>query len=315
MKRRCWACAASSAISRTILNGRSFLNLDGFAPAEDWEELLPVCDERPGGPMTYSYTQISQYLRCPRSYRYRYLDGWREKDTRASLLFGRALRRPCGLLSRRTALPRCSRNGEHTGSAARIFARRHWERMFRQGVQLLERLAQDDRIRIRQPHAQHAGQAGSFASERKRFVAYVDAMGRSTASRCLLEWKTTTARYPEEPEGLLALDPQLICYSWISGISDVAVVAFVRKRIPEIQYLKTTITDQQRQSSAELVEATVSQIEAGQFLPHSGIRFPQNGCVSCAQLGLCLGNQQLVEAKLIRRPGASDLDWLDQLDD
>jgi CRISPR/Cas system-associated exonuclease Cas4 (RecB family) len=32
--------------------------------------------------MVYSYTQISQYLRCPRSYRYRYLDGWREKETR-----------------------------------------------------------------------------------------------------------------------------------------------------------------------------------------------------------------------------------------
>ena len=30
--------------------------------------------------MTFSHTQISQYLRCPRSYRYRYLDGWREKE-------------------------------------------------------------------------------------------------------------------------------------------------------------------------------------------------------------------------------------------
>jgi len=39
--------------------------------------------------MTYSYTQIAQYLRCPRSYRYRYLDGWKEKDSRATLLFGR----------------------------------------------------------------------------------------------------------------------------------------------------------------------------------------------------------------------------------
>jgi len=59
----------------------------------------------------------------------------------------------------------------------------------------------------------------------------------------------------------------------------------------------------------------LGQIEAGQFLPHSGIRFPQNGCVSCPYLGLCLGSQQLVEAKLIRRPGASDLDWLDQFDE
>jgi CRISPR/Cas system-associated exonuclease Cas4 (RecB family) len=40
--------------------------------------------------MMCSYTQISQYLTCPRRYRYRYLDGWREKDTRAAMLFGRA---------------------------------------------------------------------------------------------------------------------------------------------------------------------------------------------------------------------------------
>ena len=39
--------------------------------------------------MIYSHTQIAQYLRCPRSYRHRYLDGWREKDTRASMIFGR----------------------------------------------------------------------------------------------------------------------------------------------------------------------------------------------------------------------------------
>jgi PD-(D/E)XK nuclease superfamily len=40
--------------------------------------------------MTYSYTQISQYLSCPRRYKHRYLDGWKEKDTRAAMLFGRA---------------------------------------------------------------------------------------------------------------------------------------------------------------------------------------------------------------------------------
>src|ERR1700719_4725962 len=40
--------------------------------------------------MIFSHTQIAEYLRCPRSYRHRYLDGWREKETKASLLFGRA---------------------------------------------------------------------------------------------------------------------------------------------------------------------------------------------------------------------------------
>ena len=46
--------------------------------------------------MTYSYTQISQYLSCPRRYKHRYLDGWKEKDTRAAMLFGRAFEQAVG---------------------------------------------------------------------------------------------------------------------------------------------------------------------------------------------------------------------------
>ena len=147
------------------------------------------------------------------------------------------------------------------------------------------------------------------------FVAYIDALGELDGTQCLIDWKTTASRYPEEPEGLLSLDPQMICYSWISGIRDVALVIFVRKHLPEIQYLKTSITDEQRREYGRLVGTTVSQIESGQFLPHSGIRFPQNGCVSCSHLGLCLGSQELITTNLIRKPGASDLDWLDELVD
>ena len=88
---------------------------------------------------------------------------------------------------------------------------------------------------------------------------------------------------PEQPEGLLALDPQLVCYSWITGISEVAQVVFVRKRLVEIQYFRTTITDEQRQEFGQLVAGTVQQIESAQFLPHSGIRFPQ----TLQQLPLC----------------------------
>jgi hypothetical protein len=62
------------------------------------------------------------------------------------------------------------------------------------------------------------------------------------------------------------------------------------------------------------VDATVQQIESGQFLPRPGIRFPQNTCVSCPHLGLCLDKPELVAANLIRKPGASDLDWLDGID-
>ena len=99
----------------------------------------------------------------------------------------------------------------------------------------------------------------------------------------------------------------------MTGISEVAQVVFVRKRLVEIQYLHTSITDEQRREFGQLVEATIRQIQSAQFLPHSGIRFPQNPCSSCPYIGLCLGRQELVEAALIRRPGAESLDWLDEL--
>jgi hypothetical protein len=242
--------------------------------------------------MTYSYTQIAQYLRCPRSYRHRYLDGWREKDTRPALLFGRCFEQALAALFAREDSAVVLFNEWHKYQDAQLEYSRgdSWERIFRQGVQLLERLAQDDRIQVCDPQQKMQVKLLRSLPNGSQFVAYIDAMGDLDSKPRLLEWKTTTARYPEEPEGLLALDPQLICYSWMSGISDVAVIAFVRKRFSEIQYLKATITDKQREEYAQVVESTVSQIEAGQFPPHSGIHFPQNGCVGCAQLGLCLGD-------------------------
>ena len=108
------------------------------------------------------------------------------------------------------------------------------------------------------------------------------------------------------------LDPQLVCYSWITGIPDVAQVVFVRKRLVEIQYFRTTISAEQCTEFGRLVEDTVRRIESAQFLPHSGVRFPQNPCTTCPYVGLSLGRQDLVDANLVRRPG-EDLGWLDEL--
>src|SRR5256885_12051514 len=170
-----------------------------------------------------------------------------------------------------------------------------WDRMLQQGVQLLERFCQDDRIRIRAPRQNLQIRFARPLANKNDFVAYVDAIGKLDGTCRLLEWKTTSSRYADEPDGLLALDPQLVCYSWITGISEVAQVVFVRKRLIEIQYFTTTISDEQRQEFGALVQNTIVQIESAQFLPHSGVRFPQNPCVSCSHLGLCLGKQQLVE--------------------
>jgi PD-(D/E)XK nuclease superfamily len=267
--------------------------------------------------MIYSHTQISQYVRCPRSYRYRYLDGWREKENRAGMVFGRAFEKalsayfndedPSAALFKEWGVCRDTLFEYKSGES--------WDRFIHQGIHLLQKFAQDDRVHIARPQESMQVKLTKTLPAGNEFVAYIDALGELDGTRYIIDWKTTSSRYPEEPEGLLALDPQLICYSWITGIPEVALVVFVRKTRPEIQYLRATISEEQRKEYDRLVETTVAQIEAAQFNSHSGIRFPQNGCVSCPHLGLCLSNQPLIDANLIRRPGAAELDWLNDLDD
>jgi hypothetical protein len=238
--------------------------------------------------VTYSYTQISQYLACPRRYKHRYLDGWKEKDTRAAMLFGRAFENALAAYFRREdAAAALFREWSAYQRASLTYSNGiTWDRMLQQGVQLLDRFSQEDRIRIRQPRRNLQIKFTKAVSPTNDFVAYVDAIGMLDGSKCLLEWKTTSSRYPEQPEGLLSLDPQLICYSWITGITEVAEVVFVRKRMVEVQYFRTTITKEQQDEFGRLVEDTVARIESAQFLPHSGVRFPQNPCTSCSYIGM-----------------------------
>ena len=151
--------------------------------------------------MTYSYTQISQYLSCPRRYRYRYLDGWKEKDTRAAMLFGRAFEQALSAYFRRedSAAALFKEWAVFQNSALEYANGTNWDRMPQQGIQLLERFAQDDRVRVRQPRKNLQIKATRPLPKGSEFVAYVDAIGCLDGTRCLLEWKTTSTRYPEEP--------------------------------------------------------------------------------------------------------------------
>ena len=260
--------------------------------------------------MTYRYTQISQYLTCPRRYRHRYLDRWKEKDTRAAILFGRTFERALGaLFVTKTREPSSSPSGLpvraktcNAPTATPGIACSAKESCFNP---VLPRQS----CPVHQPGRNLQIKFTRQIAGNSDFVAYFDAIGTLDGKRYMLEWKTSSSRYPEEPEGLLSLDPQLVCYSWITGIAEVAQVVFVRKSLVEVQYLRTTITEQQRQEFGCLVEGTIRRIESADFPAHSGIRFPQNPCSTCPYVGLCLGKQEMIDAALIRRPGAERLDW------
>jgi hypothetical protein len=85
--------------------------------------------------------------------------------------------------------------------------------MLRQGIMLLTRFCQDDRIQVRQPRRNLQIKFTRPLDGKNDFVPYVDAIRKLDGTHCLLEWKTSSCRYPEKPEGLLSLDPQLVCYS------------------------------------------------------------------------------------------------------
>ena len=267
--------------------------------------------------MIFSHTQISNYLRCPRSYRFRYLDGWQERETRAGMVFGRCFEQALGALFRsEDPTVRLFEEWKDYRDAPFVYKKGDsWDRLLHQGVHLIQRFVQQDRIRIQDPRKHLQMKLVRALDGGNEFVCYLDAVGTLDGTPCIIDWKTTTSRYPEAPVGMLSLDPQLISYSWASGISEVALVVFVRKHAPEVQYLKASISDEQRQEYRGLVEQTVRQIEDGNFGPHSGIRYPQNGCLGCAHLGLCLNDAKLMETQLIRKAGASDFDWLDELVD
>src|SRR5215472_6726139 len=176
--------------------------------------LFTVPEEQrwPDAAMTYSYTQISQYLTCPRRYRHRYLEGWKEKDTRAAMLFGRAFEQGLSAYFRRedSAAVFFREWSLHQNSPLEYSNGTSWDRMLQQGIQLLERFAQDDRVRVRQPRKNLQIRFTRPISKDNEFIAFIDAIGLLDGSRCLLEWKTASSRYPEEPDGLLMFDPQLL---------------------------------------------------------------------------------------------------------
>src|ERR1700687_4209932 len=153
--------------------------------------------------MTYSFTQISQYLRCPRKYRYRYLDGWREKEDRASMIFGRCFESALAAYFREedSTAAFFKEWQEHQDATLQYAKNDSWDRLYHQGVHLLERFAQDDRVRIEHPKPDLQMEFTRSLAGGWLFVSYAAPLGEVAGTGCISAWKSTTSRYPDQPEG------------------------------------------------------------------------------------------------------------------
>ena len=75
-----------------------------------------------------------------------------------------------------------------------------WERILERGIMLLIRFCQGNRIQIHQP-GRTLQIKFTRPLGRNEIVAYVDGIGKVDDLRSLLEWKTSSSCYLEEPRG------------------------------------------------------------------------------------------------------------------
>ena len=153
--------------------------------------------------MVFSYSQITHYLRCPRSYRYRYLDGWQEKEARATMIFGRCFEKAlaaslqgqdCGAtLFEEWSTYRDAGLGFRSGE--------NWDRLYHQGIRLLELFARDNRIRIPNPAQNLQLKIEKGLTGSNQFVGYIDAIGELDGALCVIDWKRAGA---PDPDAVLA---------------------------------------------------------------------------------------------------------------
>jgi len=171
-----------------------------------------------------------------------------------------------------------------------------------QGVHLLEKFVRDDRVRVPNPKENLQLKLIQSLRKAKSLISYIDAIGELDGKRCLIDWKTTTsplfrrtrrAPLPRSSAYLLFLD------QWHPGCGfrRVRPEAGPRDSIPKGHDFRRTA-----QEFGRLVQNDHPAVGIRALLLSQRDPFPQNGCVSCAHLGLCLGNEQLIEANLIRRP-------------
>jgi len=88
-----------------------------------------------------------------RQYRYRYLDAWCEKEDKAAMIFGRCFESALSAyFAGEDSTARFYQEWRKYQDASLAYPKNDsWDRPYHQGIHLLERFTQDDRVRVARP--------------------------------------------------------------------------------------------------------------------------------------------------------------------
>jgi len=254
------------------------------------------------------------YLSCPRRYRHRYLDGWQEKDTRAAMLFGRPSNRPSPLCFRREdpAAVLFGQWGLCKDMGLTYSGNDTWDRMLQQGIQLLDRFAQDGPRSYSAPSFHPADSVQSdtrFWQQFRRLrrchwrTGWHTVPSRMEDYFCTISGRTRRHFRTGSPTRLLFVDDgnRRSCPSCFRP------QAAGRSSIPPRHDYRGTAPGVRNPGQGHSPTDRVGALSSAQRHP-----LPQNPCTTCPFLGLCLDKRDLVEAALVRKPGV-DLGLFDEL--
>lgn len=127
-------------------------------------------------------------------------------------------------------------------------------------------------------------------------------------------------QYKEESKGLKGNAAKEKIAEFADRFSYLVVAEdFTKQRI---QFLAVLISDQEREETGRVAgeqAIAICNASSEDFFPQRpGVRFPNNHCTWCSYLGLCLGDDKMVEEKLVQignvnQPAAEEMDWFEEL--
>lgn len=211
-----------------------------------------------GKPWTkHSYSAGNTFDQCPYKYFLQKIQGWREKDDKARFQFGKALEEAVQFYHDHNGVAMLAdfeRRWNEYKDKPLSFTKteKDWDNLLHVGVEMLQL------YQIRQPTLpiplgansvfqreyskevfpgdpnyggiEHAGKLDivCYVNPKHPLLPAGDGKYEGRLRPLIVDIKTMAQDFPEN-QGIAAYDVQLRCYSWLSGIRDVALLCFVKK--------------------------------------------------------------------------------------
>jgi hypothetical protein len=187
----------------------------------------------------FSYSAGLLFQGCAKKFQLEKCLGWREKDRKSSLEFGKATEKAVEVYHTAgcksgLAVQQFQENWEPIkADKTLVYTDRDgdWDSLNKAGTELMklyEALIETGRLKFNNPKFQVAKRRKIFPEDPKYglldYVGYVDML----CDDLLVDLKTTSVPYPTSPKSWVSKDKQLTTYSWATEQRHVAFLVFVK---------------------------------------------------------------------------------------